>query len=318
MRAASLSTTRAEVPSTVLGDRGTAGHRHKGVLVVGARGVDVGRDGQPVQFGVKSRAENVAPDVLDEDAIVIDLTVPGEVAIELPSVNGTDVVNGLAVDGVPIVRRLPENTPTGLLGATPIQLGLKRMVDVTFAGLALLVLSPLLAVVAVLVKLSSPGPIFFRATRVGRDGETFEFWKFRSMYEGAEKDRWSFEHRNEATGPVFKIPDDPRCTKVGRALRRSSLDELPQLFHVVSGKMSLVGPRPPLPEEVAEYDDHALRRLAVRPGITCIWQTSGRSEIGFDTWVDMDIEYIDSWTLGKDFGLMMRTIPAVLGGRGAY
>jgi lipopolysaccharide/colanic/teichoic acid biosynthesis glycosyltransferase len=206
----------------------------------------------------------------------------------------------------------------GLHAAARWQLTIKRAVDVIGASLALLLLSPVLIAAAIAVKLSSPGPVFYVSDRVGKDGVTFRFAKFRSMRSNAEYEKPHLVELNEATGPIFKVRDDPRMTKVGRVLRKLSIDEMPQLLHVLSGKMSLVGPRPPLPEEVVTYSEFEWQRLSVQPGITCIWQVSGRSDLDFDTWVQMDIQYIEEWTLSSDLRLLLRTVPAVLTGRGAY
>jgi lipopolysaccharide/colanic/teichoic acid biosynthesis glycosyltransferase len=206
----------------------------------------------------------------------------------------------------------------GLTVASAPQLVAKRALDLIVAGALLVVFSPFLIVIALLVALTSRGPILYRSERVGKDGETFVFLKFRSMYRNADDGLEDLRSFNEQSGPVFKIERDPRVTPLGRLLRRSSVDELPQLFHVLSGKMSMVGPRPALASEVAQYDAVERQRLLVKPGITCIWQVSGRSTIGFDTWVDMDLDYIRSWSLPLDLVLMARTVPAVLSGRGAY
>ncbi len=232
-----------------------------------------------------------------------------------------------AFEVIPLIAAPATNSPadpprvqpgTGLLAATGWQLAAKRMLDVIGASLALLILSPVLLVAAIAVKLSSPGPVFYVSDRVGKDGETFRFAKFRSMRSDAEYEKPRLVELNEATGPIFKVRDDPRMTKVGRVLRKLSIDEMPQLLHVLSGKMSLVGPRPPLPEEVVTYSELEWQRLLVKPGITCIWQVSGRSDLDFDTWVQMDIQYIEEWTATGDLRLLLRTVPAVLSGRGAY
>jgi exopolysaccharide biosynthesis polyprenyl glycosylphosphotransferase len=183
---------------------------------------------------------------------------------------------------------------------------------------AIVLLAPVFAAVALAVKLTSPGPVFFRQVRVGRDGRTFTFLKFRSMYADADARKLDLLDLNEADGPIFKIKNDPRITPIGHFLRRTSLDELPQLFHVLRGQMSVVGPRPQLPEEVSAYGPMDYRRLTVQPGITCIWQVSGRSDLDFDTWVALDLEYIDTWSLWLDMKLMLKTVPAVLSGKGAY
>ncbi|NND04309.1 MAG: sugar transferase [Acidimicrobiia bacterium] len=217
----------------------------------------------------------------------------------------------------PIVE-IDHLTDSGLAKASTLQLGVKRAVDITVSMSALIVLMPLFIVVAAAIKLSSKGPVFFKQPRVGRLGEDFKFYKFRSMRTTAVYEKPQLRELNEKDGPIFKIKNDPRITRVGRVIRKLSIDELPQLAHVLSGKMSLVGPRPHLPEEVAAYDARAARRLAVKPGITCIWQVSGRADLDFDTWIDLDLEYIDTWSLGLDAKLLVKTVPAVLSGKGAY
>ena len=195
---------------------------------------------------------------------------------------------------------------------------LKRAVDVIGAAMGLLVLSPLLLVVAAAIKLTSQGPIVFSQVRCGLTRRPFRMFKFRSMYADAEKLQASLEDRNEASGPVFKIRDDPRITPLGRLLRRSSLDELPQLWNVLIGDMSLVGPRPLPWRDVQRINRPSdMRRFSMRPGITCLWQIQGRSNIGFERWVELDLEYIDSWSLGLDARILAQTLPAVWSGNGA-
>lgn len=206
----------------------------------------------------------------------------------------------------------------GLLNAAWWQLALKRMVDIVISALAIVVLAPLLLAVALLVTLTSRGPVFFVQQRVGKGGAPFRMAKFRSMYRDAPDRRDEHVHSNMHDGPIFKIRDDPRVTPVGRAIRKLSIDELPQLFNVLLGEMSLVGPRPPLPEEFLRYSTRDRGRLLVKPGVTCIWQVSGRSDLDFQTWVDMDLEYIETWSLRLDLVLLAKTVPAVLTGRGAY
>ncbi len=194
----------------------------------------------------------------------------------------------------------------------------KRVLDVTVASIALIVLAPVMLLIALAVKLDSPGPVLFRQIRIGRGGKPFWFIKFRSMVKNAEQIKPSLVARNEVRdGPVFKIRNDPRITRVGRILRRYSLDELPQLMHVLQGHMSLVGPRPPLPSEVVNYGDWEKRRLSVTPGLTCLWQISGRSDIGFREWVELDHIYIDTMSFWTDLKILLFTVPAVITGRGA-
>ena len=206
----------------------------------------------------------------------------------------------------------------GLCGAAWWKLAVKRSLDIVVSGMGLIVLAPLFLVVGALVKLTSPGPVFFVQRRVGRDGRPFSMVKFRSMYRDAHGRRDEHVELNMHRGPIFKVKDDPRITPVGGLIRRLSIDELPQLVNVLMGDMSLVGPRPCLPEEFRAYGERELQRLLVKPGITCIWQVSGRSDVDFDTWVDMDLRYIASWSLLLDFRLLALTLPAVVSGRGAY
>ncbi len=196
--------------------------------------------------------------------------------------------------------------------------GGKRLLDLALGAAALLVAMPVIAAAAVWIKLDSPGPVFHRAVRVGRGGRKFTFLKLRSMQRDAEELRGLLLHLNQASGPAFKLHDDPRVTRAGRLLRKTSLDELPQLWHVVRGDMSLVGPRPPFPEEVERYEPWMLKRLAVRPGLTCLWQIKGRSDLSFDEWMRLDLEYVDRMSLALDVKILLLTPAAVISGRGAY
>jgi exopolysaccharide biosynthesis polyprenyl glycosylphosphotransferase len=200
--------------------------------------------------------------------------------------------------------------------------GTRKLAKATFdrvvAATALLLLAPVFLGLGLLVRTTSKGPAFFRQERVGRDGQLFRLWKFRSMTVDAEERRLELIDLNEHDGPLFKIRNDPRITRVGAFLRKYSLDELPQLINVVRGEMSLVGPRPPLASEVAQYEGHAHRRLLVKPGITGLWQVSGRSDLGWDETVQLDLRYVEDWSLGLDVVLLARTAVSVLKGRGAY
>ncbi len=193
----------------------------------------------------------------------------------------------------------------------------KRAADFIIALSSLVVFSPVLLFLAAAIKFTSPGPVFYRQTRCGLYGRRFKLIKFRTMIDGAEDKLWEIRHLNEMDGPVFKMRNDPRVTPFGRFLRKSSLDELPQLWNVIKGEMSIVGPRSPLPEEVKYYATKQKRRLSVKPGITCLWQVSGRSDIDFHRWMEMDLEYIDNWSFWLDVLIMLKTIPAVFTGRGA-
>ena len=199
---------------------------------------------------------------------------------------------------------------------SPSQLVVKRAIDIVGAAVMLILSALPMTVAALAVRATSPGPILFRQKRCGMYGRTFEFLKFRTMYSDAEERRQQLLRFNEMDGPVFKMKNDPRITPVGRILRQWSVDELPQLWHVLRGEMSLVGPRSPLPAEVGQYANFERRRLSMRPGITCLWQVSGRNAIGFDDWVKLDLEYIDSWSLLRDIEILIKTVPAVLGGSG--
>ena len=196
---------------------------------------------------------------------------------------------------------------------------LKRGIDLVIAGAALLVLLPVFAAIALVVALDSPGPVFYPWRVLGYRARRFTGYKFRTMVEGADHLKSSLMHLNEMTGPVFKMRNDPRVTRAGRILREYSLDELPQLWSVVKGDMSLVGPRPPSPREFVQFEPQQHLKLAVRPGITCLWLVSGRSEIrDFDEWVRLDLEYIRRWSLWLDFKILCWTIPTVLSARGAH
>ena len=195
----------------------------------------------------------------------------------------------------------------------------KRLIDIAGSLCGLILFSPLFLAIAIAVKLTSPGPVIFSQVRVGRYGRHFKFYKFRSMYIDAEDRKKELLAKNESKdGVIFKIKDDPRITKVGKFLRRTSLDEMPQLWNVFIGDMSLVGPRPPVPSEVAEYTLEDRKRLDVIPGITCLWQIKGRSEIPFNEQVRLDKEYILAPGIWKDVVILLKTIPAIIGGKGAY
>ncbi|MAG30558.1 MAG: hypothetical protein CL908_06645 [Deltaproteobacteria bacterium] len=199
-----------------------------------------------------------------------------------------------------------------------VLLGVKRVIDIVGASLALLALSPVMLAAAFMIWREDRGSIFFKQTRCGLNGRPFQMLKLRTMCVDAEARKADLAELNEMDGPVFKCKRDPRITRVGGFLRRFSLDEVPQFWNVLLGEMSLVGPRPPVPEEVVHYEISERRRLSMRPGITCIWQVSGRNEIGFEEWVKLDLQYIDSWGLGLDARVLARTLPAVLFAKGAH
>jgi exopolysaccharide biosynthesis polyprenyl glycosylphosphotransferase len=244
-----------------------------------------------------------------------------------------DVLNQARVHGVDL-RVVPDlydgigwNSPIEYIGQFPTmplhrgevpELGLifKRVFDTVFSALALIVLLPLLLAVAIAVKLDSPGPVFYISERIGKKGLVFRCYKFRTMVRDADKRRAEILHMNERDGVLFKVANDPRITRMGRFLRKYSLDELPQFFNVLRGDMSVVGPRPPLAGEVSKYELSHLRRLDVMPGITGLWQVQGRQDPSFAGYVSLDVTYIDNWSIWLDFKIILRTIGVVIAGTG--
>ena len=198
------------------------------------------------------------------------------------------------------------------------QLFVKRAFDIIISALGLIMLSPFFLMVAILIKITSTGPVFYRQKRIGLNGRRFILYKFRSMRKGAHEKLSELTDKNEMKGPVFKIKKDPRVTPIGRFLRKFSIDEFPQLYNVFVGHMSLVGPRPAIPKEVAQYEPWQRRRLSMRPGLTCLWQISGRNRVNFDEWMKLDLQYIDKWALLLDFKIIIKTIPVVIFGIGGY
>lgn len=212
-------------------------------------------------------------------------------------------------------------TQTGMAGGpgerNSLHRRIKRFIDVLVSAVGLLVLLPLFGAIALAIKLTSEGPIFYRWRVVGEGGHPINSYKFRSMYQDADKRKADLMAQNEMEGPVFKMTDDPRITLVGRVLRKYSLDELPQLWSVVKGDLSLVGPRPPLVTEWEQFTELQKQKLTVKPGLTCLWQISGRNQINnFDDWVRLDLQYIREWSLVLDFKIMLKTIPAIVLGKG--
>lgn len=194
----------------------------------------------------------------------------------------------------------------------------KRAIDIIGAGSGLLLLSPVIAIVACAVKFTSKGPVFFSQKRVGKNGELFDMYKFRSMVVNAEELKEKLAHQNEMSGPMFKMKDDPRVTKVGKFIRKTSLDELPQLWNVLKGDMSLVGPRPSLPKEVKQFEKWMYKRLTVKPGLTCYWQVSGRNNIDFEDWMKLDISYVEDRNLWIDIKLIFKTVGVLFGDKNAH
>ncbi|MDR2840174.1 MAG: sugar transferase [Paludibacter sp.] len=198
-----------------------------------------------------------------------------------------------------------------------ISLKLKALLELTFSSMVLVIFSPLFALIAFLILLDDGGPIFFRQQRIGVNGRRFMCYKFRTMVVNAEQMLEKLKDLNEVSGPVFKIKNDPRITKIGKFLRKTSLDELPQFYNVIKGEMAVVGPRPPLLSEVQQYKRPQLRRLSMKPGITCIWQVEGRNKVSFDEWIEMDLQYIDNWSLWLDLKLVLKTVIIIFKGTGS-
>lgn len=278
-------------------------------------------------------------DKIENLAALLDSTPVDEVLFAYPDLETELLANALhACDerGVDVLIPLPPTLPQRarvevanlegfelpLLGLrrTPsgdVRLAAKRLLDIMGSAAMLAVASPIMGLVALAIRFESKGPILFRQTRAGRNGRKFTMLKFRSMVVDAEEQRKKLAHLNEMSGPVFKIRRDPRVTKVGAFIRRTSLDELPQLFNILLGDMSLVGPRPPLPSEVSQYKPWQRRRLSVKPGLTGLWQVSGRNNVDFEEWMALDLRYIDDWSLWLDVKILLRTLPAVLFKTGA-
>jgi exopolysaccharide biosynthesis polyprenyl glycosylphosphotransferase len=325
------------------------------VMVVGTgeRAVRLGRElEQSVNYGVRLRgflAEKAGapheialrtpykvlpvgdlPTILSEHVIdEVIFAVGSESLVDLEEVfllcDEEGVRTRVAVDFFPHVNSTVSldrfgTTPLLTFSAAPydeIRLLVKRVTDIAIAAAGLVVLAPLMVLVMILIRLTSPGPAIFRQRRCGLNGRLFVFYKFRSMIDDAEKLRDLYGHLN-VRGTAFKIPDDPRLTRLGRWLRKFSVDEWPQLWNVLRGDMSLVGPRPAVPVEVEQYARWQRRRLRMRPGLTCLWAISGRDSVDFETWMKLDMQYIDNWSLALDWKILLQTIPRVLTGHGAH
>jgi exopolysaccharide biosynthesis polyprenyl glycosylphosphotransferase len=263
--------------------------------------------------------------VIDEIIFAVDSRRLIELEDVLLACDDEGVRTHVAVDFFPHINsRIYLNrlgsSPLLTFSATPhdeIRLLVKRVTDIILAGAALVLLFPFMLFLMLLIRFTSPGPAIFRQERCGLNGRRFVFYKFRSMCENAEEMRASLEHLSERQ-LALKIPNDPRLTPIGRWLRKFSMDELPQLWNVLKGDMSLVGPRPALPEEVEHYQRWQRRRLRMRPGLTCLWAVSGRDSVDFETWMKLDMEYIDKWSLALDWRIILRTVPQVLSGKGAH
>ncbi len=273
----------------------------------------------PVLGAYPDLQEVLHEQVVDQVAVAAALDDPGlRPLVEGAVREGKTVLWMMDAFGARLVGR-PDGGRLVLLSPEPDPLGLaaKRILDVSVASLALLLTSPVLVLAALAIKLENPrAPVVFRQRRVGLNGRIFVCFKFRTMVPDAEARRQALLAQNEMDGPVFKIRHDPRITRVGRVLRKYSVDELLQLWNVLLGDMSLVGPRPPLPDEVRQYASEFRRRLAFRPGLTCLWQVSGRNNVDFRRWMELDLRYVDNWSLWLDLYILVRTIPTVLFGSG--
>ncbi len=263
-------------------------------------------DRQPVDevvFAVPGRQPEILRDAMAScevrgvDVLVnLPPTVPSKGTMAIANITGFDF---------PLLNL--RRTPT-----SEARLAAKRILDFTGALIGIILAGPIMIAAAIAIRVTDPGPVLFRQVRAGRNGRTFTMLKFRSMVMDAEKRKAELMHLNEMDGPVFKIQRDPRITSVGRFIRKTSIDELPQLFNILWGDMSLVGPRPPLPSEVDQYEAWQRRRLSVKPGLTGMWQVSGRNQIDFDEWMQMDLDYIDNWSLWLDIKIILKTVPAVV------
>ncbi|MBN8549548.1 MAG: sugar transferase [Deltaproteobacteria bacterium] len=310
---ADLGPTRADSERVVQRfkqDLREAGLRQVGYFIHGTAALQKALNEYAVDEVIFTDVVEVMPQVEEMVLVCSEQGVRTTIAADLFSIGM--VKSGISYfGGMPLIHF---QTPPG----DRWELAVKRGIDVVIAALLLLVLAIPMAVIAFLIKRTSPGPVFYSQTRVGLNGRLFNLHKFRSMVDDADKQLEALRELNEMVGPAFKLKNDPRVTPIGRWLRRLSIDELPQLWNVLVGEMSLVGPRPPVPGEVSLYERKDRRRLSMRPGLTCTWQVSGRNNIkDFDSWVKLDLEYIDNWSLSRDFMLLFRTIPAVLFGVGA-
>jgi exopolysaccharide biosynthesis polyprenyl glycosylphosphotransferase len=263
-------------------------------------------DRQPVDevvFAVPGKHPQILRDAMAScevrgvDVLVnLPSTVPSKGTMQIANVSGFEY---------PLLNL--RRTPT-----SEARLAAKRILDLTGALIGIILTGPVMLATTIAIRVTDPGPVLFRQVRAGRNGRKFTMLKFRSMVMDAEKRKAELVHLNEMDGPVFKIKRDPRITRVGRFIRKTSIDELPQLFNILFGDMSLVGPRPPLPSEVEQYEPWQRRRLSVKPGLTGMWQVSGRNQIDFEEWMKMDLEYIDKWSLWLDIKIILKTIPAVV------
>ena len=313
---ADLLTERPEADSKVLFESfkssllASSGQHKPARIMVGAAAVSQSLKEYAIDEVIFTDIVKVMPQVSELILVCSEQGVRTTLAADMFSLGM--VKSGISYfGGTPLIHF---TTPPG----DGIDLYVKRVIDLSVAFILLVALAPIFAVISLAIRMNSSGPVFFRQRRVGLNGRIFSMYKFRSMHDNAESLKAELLSKNEMSGPAFKIKDDPRITSIGKLLRRFSLDELPQLWNVFRGDMSLVGPRPPVPGEVSLYERKDRRRLSMRPGLTCIWQVTGRNAIkDFSQWVKLDLEYIDNWSLTLDFYLLLKTIPVVLMGRGA-
>lgn len=318
-----------EVGRTVM--RTIVAHPELGYQVVGfvdddpARGTtDIGR------FRALGGLENLAPLIQDRRVDEVFVTLPWQYHRKIMGIMAQCERENVRARIVPDLFQMTINrmdivemAGIPLIGIKEIKISgvnrlVKRIIDLVFSFTLLIVFAPLMGLIALVIKLETPGPAIFKQERVGKEGTRFYLYKFRSMVDGADAQKAQLQHLNEAEGALFKIKDDPRITWFGRLVRRFSLDEFPQLYNVLRGEMSLIGPRPVVPEEVADYQEWHKRRLEVVPGLTGLWQVSGRSELTFDEMALLDIYYIENWSLALDAKILLQTIPKVLLGEGAF
>lgn len=308
-------------------------HKHDdwGLKIIGFVDEDVAKTGEiisgyKVMGSFKDIPEIIHHNIVDEVVFVVPRSWINRIEEIMHFCEAEGLKVSVAVDHFTLKFSKAKQTdldgfPLLTFGSTPDKvwhLFFKRLFDVVFSTIALLILAPVSIIVSIIIKTTSEGPVFFRQKRCGLNGRTFTLYKFRTMVKDAETKLKTLLQHNEMNGPVFKMENDPRLTKIGKFLRKTSIDELPQFWNVFKGEMSLVGPRPPLPKEVEQYDSWQRRRLSMRPGITCLWQANGRNRIvDFSEWAKLDLKYIDNWSLGLDVRIIFRTIPAVLFTRGA-
>lgn len=283
-------------------------------------------NGYPVLGTIKDMPEIMEQNVVDEVVFAIPRNRLDEIEDIFLHCDEIGVKTRVALNFSPkMVSKVSlenfKGTPLLTFSATPkneFPLLSKRILDIVVSALLLVISFPLFILASILIKATSKGPVLFRQVRCGLNGRRFVIYKFRTMVEGADEMKKDFKSMNILSEPVFKIKRDPRVTMIGRFLRRTSLDELPQLINILKGEMSFVGPRPPIPEEVEKYDRWQRRRLSIRPGLTSLWQISGRSEVDFDEWVRLDLKYIDEWSFLNDIKIILKTIPVIISGKGAY